>query len=397
MSRIDFLNAEFIRNPHPVYEELREKEPVSRFLLPNGLYAWMVTAYEDATAVLNDARFATKHPEQGDAAESNLSPHREIISRNLSNVSPEDHRRLRRLVQKAFTPRMVEGLRGRIEEITNELLDKAQDKGEMNLIDDFAFPLPIQVICEMLGVPVEDRDKFREWSNVIMEGFNNPGLAERSEEVLIEFIDYLRALIAERRNHLRSDLISDLIRVEDQGDVLSEHELYAMIFVLIVAGHETTVNLIGNGVLALLEHPQQKEMLKNRPELIHSAIEEMLRYEGPVEVTNVRWAAEDVELKGQQIRKGDMVFVCLSSANRDGKQFADPDTFDITRAANDHIAFGKGVHYCLGAPLARLEGEIAIGTLLRRMPDIRLKTEADSLTWRTGLILRGLKEIPVVF
>ena len=395
--KIDFLNEDFIRNPFPIYKEIREKDPIYRFLMPNGHLAWIITKYKEAVEILNDSRFVTNFPDNNQTGEPKLPPHQEIISRNLLSVNPSDHRRLRRLVQKAFTPRMVERLRGRIEEITNQLLDRVQHKGEMNLIEDFAFPLPIIVICEMLGVPIEDQDKFREWSDVIMEGVNNPNFSQQSEQVMIEFVDYLKELIGKRRNNLQQDLISDLISVEDEGDVLTEHELYALIFVLIIAGHETTVNLIGNGVLALLEHPDQKEMLKNQPELIHSAIEEILRYNGPAEVSNIRFATEDIEFKGKHIHKGDMLFVALSSANRDTEQFINPDTLDITRGANNHIAFGKGVHYCVGAPLARLEGEIAINTLLKRMPEIRLKTDQSFIEWRTGMIIRGVKEIPLLF
>lgn len=394
--KVDFLNRKFIRDPFPVYKEIRKKDPVYRFLMPNGHYAWIVTTYKHAEKVLNDARFVTGYPEQNETDESNLPPHKEIVSRNLLSVNPADHRRLRRLVQKAFTPRMVERLRGRIEEISNGLLDKVQNNGEMNLIEDFAFPLPIIVICEMLGVPLEDQDKFREWSNVIMESVNNPKLGEQSEAATIAFVEYLHDLIDQRRSQLQKDLISDLLSVEDEGDTLSENELYALVFVLIIAGHETTVNLIGNGVLALLEHPEQKEKLISQPELVHSAVEEMLRYNGPAEVSNIRWATEDIEVGGKLIQKGDMVFVSLSSANRDPQQFADPDTFDITREANTHLAFGKGIHFCLGAPLARLEGEVAIQTLLHRMPDLRLKESTDLLEWRPGMIIRGVEEIPLL-
>ncbi|MDU0070750.1 MULTISPECIES: cytochrome P450 family protein [Bacillus] len=397
MSKIDFLNKEFIRNPFPVYSEVREQEPVYRFLLPSGHYAWIVTRYDDAVKVLSDSKFIANPLHLNEADDPAEPPHKKIISRNLLSVNPADHRRLRRLVQKAFTPRMVERLRGRIEEIANELLDNVQDKGEMNLIEDYAFPLPIIVICEMLGIPHEDQDTFRKWSDVIMEGVNNPHFEQQSEEVMIAFVDYLRDLIARRRKELKEDLISDLISVEVEGDVLSEHEMYALVFVLIIAGHETTVNLIGNGILALLHHPDQKAKLQNQPELIHSAIEEMLRYDGPAEVSNIRWATEDAKLGGKTIRKGEMLFISFSSANRDPEKFADPDSFNITREANNHLAFGKGVHHCLGAPLARLEGEIAIGTLLRRMPDLRLKTNADFLEWRPGMIIRGLKEIPLLF
>lgn len=317
----------------------------------------------------------------------------------MISVGPEDHRRLRRLIQKAFTPRMIEGLRGRIEEISEELLDTIAGKGtrKMDLIEEYAFPLPIIVICEMLGVPLEDQDRFRGWSDVIMEGFNNPELDQASDEVMKAFVDYLQELIAERRKHLQNDLISSLISVEEEGEALTEQELYALVFVLIIAGHETTVNLIGNGVLALLEHPEQKQMLLAQPEFIQSAIEEMLRFNGPAEVSNIRWATEDLELDGKQIRQGDMLFVSLLSANRDSLKFQEPDTFDITRKVNDHIAFGKGVHYCLGAPLARLEGEIAVSALLRRMPDIRLEVEEEQLEWRPGMIIRGVKAFPVTF
>ena len=394
--KIDFLNEEFIRNPFPIYNEIRKKDPVFRFLMPNGQYAWIITRYRDANEILSDPRFITNF-EQPQTDELSTQSHKEILSRNLLNVNPSDHRRLRRLVQKAFTPRMVENLRSRVEEISNELLDKVQNKGNMRLIEDFAFPLPIIVICEMLGVPIEDQDKFREWSNILMEGVNNPKFTQQSEEVIIAFVNYLHDLIALKRSDLQEDLISYLISVEDEGDVLTQHELYALVFVLIIAGHETTVNLIGNGVLALLEHPEQKGKLKKQPGLIHSAIEEILRYDGPVEVSNIRWATENVEFKGKHIQKGEMVFISFSSANRDPQQFTNPDKFDITREANNHIAFGKGVHYCVGAPLARLEGEIAIGTLMRRMPNLRLNTDLNSLEWRSGMIIRGIKEIPLLF
>ncbi|WP_206669773.1 cytochrome P450 family protein [Paenibacillus luteus] len=245
-----------------------------------------------------------------------------------------------------------------------------QDKGKMNFIDDFAFPLPIIVICEMLGVPVQDQDEFRYWSNTVMEGAYNPSYTEEGAKAVEAFINYLQGLIKERRQNPQNDLISDLIKAEEQGDKLSEQDMYALIFVLIIAGHETTVNLIGNGVLALLEFPDQKEKLLKQPELIHSAIEEILRYNGPAEVSNISWVTEDIEFQGKSILKGEMVLISFASANRDAEHFHDPDLLDITRQANQHLAFGKGIHYCLGAPLARLEGEIAISTILHRMPEL---------------------------
>lgn len=399
-SKVDFMDHSFIQQPFPVYEKLRAEEPVHRLLLPSGHTAWMVTRYEDAVNILQDGRFVTGVLDnRKDDTEETIPPHQAIISRNLISVGPEDHRRLRRLIQKAFTPRMIERLRGRIVEISDELLDKIQagNTREFDLIEDYAFPLPIIVICEMLGVPLKDQDKFRAWSNTIMESVSNPQMNQESDEVMRAFVDYLQELITERRNHMQQDLISDLISIEEEGDKLTEQELYALVFVLIIAGHETTVNLIGNGMLALLEHPQQKQLLMQQPDLIKAAVEEVLRFNGPAEISNVRWAAENVDFQGIHIRQGDMMLVALSSANRDSNQYENPDTFDITRKVNDHIAFGKGIHYCLGAPLARLEGEIAINALLHRLPEIRLNTDAELLEWRPGMIIRGLKAFPVVY
>lgn len=399
-SKVDFLDHSFIQQPFPIYEKLRAEEPVHRLLLPSGHAAWMVTRYEDAVNILQDGRFVTGVLDnRNDESEESLPPHQAIISRNLISVGPEDHRRLRRLIQKAFTPRMIERLRGRIVEISDELLDKIQagNTREFDLIEDYAFPLPIIVICEMLGVPLKDQDKFRAWSNTIMESVSNPQMNQESDEVMKAFVDYLQELITERRSHIQQDLISDLISIEEEGDKLTEQELYALVFVLIIAGHETTVNLIGNGMLALLEHPQQKQLLMEQPDLIQAAVEEVLRFNGPAEISNVRWAAENVDFQGIQIRQGDMMLVALSSANRDSSRYENPDTFDITRKVNDHIAFGKGIHYCLGAPLARLEGEIAINALLQRLPEIRINTDAELLEWRPGMIIRGLKAFPVVY
>ncbi|WP_339255400.1 cytochrome P450 [Paenibacillus sp. FSL R5-0713] len=399
-SKVDFMDHSFIQQPFPVYEKLRAEEPVHRLLLPSGHAAWMVTRYEDAVNILQDSRFVTGVLDNRNVeTEESLPPHQAIISRNLISVGPEDHRRLRRLIQKAFTPRMIERLRGRIVEISDELLDKIQagNTREFDLIEDYAFPLPIIVICEMLGVPLKDQDKFRAWSNTIMESVSNPQMNQESDEVMKAFVNYLQELITQRRNHIQQDLISDLIGIEEEGDKLTEQELYALVFVLIIAGHETTVNLIGNGMLALLEHPQQKQLLMDQPDLIQAAVEEVLRFNGPAEISNVRWATENVDFQGIQIRQGDMMLVALSSANRDSSQYENPDTFDITRKVNDHIAFGKGIHYCLGAPLARLEGEIAINALLHRLPEIRLNTDAKLLEWRPGMIIRGLKAFPVVY
>jgi cytochrome P450 len=278
------------------------------------------------------------------------------------------------------------------------LLDAVQDRGEMDLIDDYAFPLPITVIAELLGVPAEDRNNFREWSDAAVSGNASQ---EYLEEILIPhmqaFTDYLRALFEEKHANPRDDLVSALVQAEEAGDKLSEDELLGMVFLLLVAGHETTVNLIGNGVLALLQHPDQLRKLKDDPSLIKPAVEELLRYDGPVETSTERFAREDVDMGRTVIPRGEMVLVVLAAADHDPERFSDPDNLDITRTDNRHLAFGKGVHHCLGAPLARMEGQIAISTLLRRMPNLRLKGSPESLSWRPGMILRGLRGLPVEF
>ena len=320
------------------------------------------------------------------------------LSRNMLDTDPPDHERLRALVSKAFTPRLIERMRPRVRAIADELLDAVQDKGEMDLIDDYAFPLPITVIAELLGVSAEDRNKFREWSNAAVSGDTTQEYVER---ILLPhmqaFTGYLREMFDEKRRNPRDDLISALVQAEEAGDKLGEDELLGMVFLLLIAGHETTVNLIGNGVLALLTHPDQLRRLREDPALIKPAIEELLRYDGPVETSTERFAREDVQIGDIIVQRGEMVLVVLASADHDPERFEDPDDLDITRADNKHLAFGKGIHFCLGAPLARMEGQIAINTLLRRMPDLRLKDPPEFLIWRPGLLLRGLKGLPVEF
>jgi cytochrome P450 len=305
---------------------------------------------------------------------------------------------LRRLVSKAFTPRLIERMRPRVQEIADALLDAVEEGGEMDLIDDYAFPLPIIVIAELLGVPAEDRNKFREWSNAAVSGDTTQ---EYVEKVLLPhmeaFVGYLRAMFEEKRKNPKEDLISALVRAEEAGDKLSEDELLAMVFLLLIAGHETTVNLIGNGTLALLQHPGELQKLKSDPALIKPAVEELLRYDGPVETSTERFVREDVRIGDTVIPKGEMVMVVIAAADHDPERFPEPDELDITRPDNKHLAFGKGIHHCLGAPLARMEGQIALGTLLRRMPNLRLKGSPESLTWRPRLVLRGLRSLPMFF
>jgi cytochrome P450 len=400
--RVDLLDPAFKADPYPTYAELRSTAPVHRVELPDGRGVWLITRYDDVQAVLKDGRFvkdwrSALTPEQL-AQVPPIPEVMEPLSRNMLDMDPPDHERLRALVSKAFTPRLIERMRPRVQAIADALLDSVQDRSEMDLIDDYAFPLPITVIAELLGVPAEDRNNFREWSDAAVSGNSTQ---EYVEEVLIPhmqaFTDYLRALFEEKRKNPRDDLVSALVRAEEAGDKLSEHELLGMVFLLLVAGHETTVNLIGNGVLALLQHPDQLRRLRDDPSLIKPAVEELLRYDGPVETSTERFAREDIQIGETVIPRGEMVLVVLAAADRDPARFADPDELDITRADNRHLAFGKGIHHCLGAPLARMEGQIAIATLLARMPKLRLKDSPDSLSWRPGMVIRGLRGLPVEF
>ena len=400
--RVDLFDPDFKANPYPTYARLRSEAPVHRVALPDGRGVWLVTRYEDVSAVLKDERFVkdwrdAMTPEQL----AQIPPIPEVmkpLTRNMLDTDPPDHERLRSLVQKAFTPRLIERMRPRVQAIADDLLHAVQDRGEMDLIDDYAFPLPIIVIAELLGVPAEDRNKFREWSNAAVSGDTTQ---EYMEKILLPhmqaFTGYLRVMFEEKRKNPKDDLISGLVRAEEAGDMLSEDELLGMVFLLLVAGHETTVNLIGNGMLALLQHPDQLQKLREDPSLIKPAIEELLRYDGPVETSTERFAREDIAIGGTVIPKGEMVMVVIASADHDPERFANPDELDLTRADNKHLAFGKGIHFCLGAPLARMEGQIAINTLLRRIPELRLADSPGSLTWRPGMVLRGLKGLPVEF
>ncbi|MCG7379732.1 cytochrome P450 [Paenibacillus sp. ACRSA] len=387
-SQPEFFTKEFTQNPYPVYENLRKNNPIYKVMFPSGEFGWIITRYEDAVEILKDSRLSK------DVAKRYGAENQSIFVNNMLFSDPPDHRRLRGLVQKAFTPKWIAGMRDHIQTIADNLLDQLESKDQMNLIDDYAFPLPIIVISEILGVPLEDQDKFRMWSNTIIDATSSEH-AEMFEQHAQEFIEYLNAWFDKVRKEPGDDLISQLVVAEEAGEKLTENELLGVVALLIIAGHETTVNLIGNGILALLEHPSQRDLLIEQPELIHQAIEEMLRYNGPVEFSTSRWALEDIQFRDQHVSQGELVIVALDSANRDEQQFPDADVFDITREKSPHLAFGKGIHLCLGAPLARLEGEIAVMTLLRRFPNMQLQADVDQLEWRPGMIVRGVKEIPL--
>lgn len=391
----------FKAEPFATYAQMRAEDPVC---LEHGLEGmiWFVTRRNEVETVLRDhRRFVkdwrnTRTPEEL-AQIPPEPPLSRLLNRHMLNIDGADHTRLRGLVNKAFTARMVHNLRGRVQGIADGLLDKVQARGQMDLIDEYAFPLPIVVISDLLGIPSEDRDSFRLWSNTFIAPTFSEEEWRRAEKLMIEFTDYLRRIFEQRRAEPRNDLITGLIQAEEAGDTLSEDELFAMVILLIVAGHETTVNLIGNGTLALLRHPEQLAKLKENPSLIESAVEELLRYDGPVDRATMRFAAEDVELGGQLIRRGEAVSVALTSANRDGAHFAHPDALDITREDNRHLAFGFGIHYCVGAPLARMEGQIAINTLVQRLPNLRLTVPVAALRWGTVPIIRGMQHMPVAW
>jgi len=397
----DLSSPQFKANPHPFYARLREEAPVWRTTLPDKRRAWLVTRYKDVAGVLKDDGFAkdplnAQDPEQ--RAEAPWVPgFLKPLERNMLDVDEPDHRRLRTLVSKAFTPRLIERLRGRIEAICQELLDAMERKGRAELVSDYALPLPATVIAELLGIPAGDHRKFHRWSNRIVS-ISSGRDVWRALPAALAFVRYLRRMTKLRRVLPEDDLISALVQAEEAGDRLSQDELLAMSFLLLVAGHETTVNLIASGTLALIEHPEQLENLKADPQLIKPAVEELLRYTSPVEIATERYAREDLEVSKTEVPRGELVLAVLGSANRDEQYFEDPDALDLARHPNKHLAFGRGgVHHCLGAPLARMEGQIAITALLRRFPDMNLAVTSESMRWRRGLFLRGLGRLPLEF
>jgi cytochrome P450 len=393
----DLASPAFKANPHPFYARLREEEPVWRTTLPDKRTAWLVTRYEDVAAVLKDDNFA-KDPRgaQEQRAEGPWVPgFLKPLEQNMLDLDDPDHKRLRTLVSKAFTPRLIERLRGRIEAICQELLGAMERRGRAELVRDYALPLPATVIAELLGVPAGDHRKFHRWSNRIVSVSSGRDVWQALPAALA-FVRYLRKMAERRRVSPGEDLMSSLVQAEEAGDKLSQDELLAMSFLLLVAGHETTVNLIASGTLALVQHPDQLEKLKSDPLLIKPAVEELLRYTSPVEISTERYARQDLEVSGTEVPRGELVLGVLGSANRDERYFDEPDALDLARDPNKHLAFGRGgVHHCLGAPLARMEGQIAITALLQRFPDVRLDAESGSLRWRRGLFLRGLQRLPL--
>ncbi|PGW25224.1 cytochrome P450 family protein [Bacillus cereus] len=397
---INLASAQFKEDAYEIYKESRKKQPI---LFVNQVEIgkeWLITRYEDALPLLKDNRLKKDWTNvfSQDTKNMYLSvDNSDHLTTHMLNSDPPNHSRLRSLVQKAFTPKMIAQLDGRIQRIADDLISDIERKGTLNLVDDYSFPLPIIVISEMLGIPKEDQAKFRIWSHAVIASPETPEEIKETEKQLSEFITYLQYLVDIKRKEPKEDLVSALILAESEGHKLSARELYSMIMLLIVAGHETTVNLITNTVLALLENPNQLQSLKDNPKLIDSAIEEGLRYYSPVEVTTARWAAEPFQIHHQTIQKGDMVIIALASANRDETVFENPEIFDITRENNRHIAFGHGSHFCLGAPLARLEAKIAITTLFNRMPKLQIKGNREEIKWQGNYLMRSLEELPLTF
>jgi cytochrome P450 len=378
---------------HQIYDALAAAGPVHRTPLPGGAEAWLVTGYAAARTALADPRLVKGGPGGGPYAGQLPADISAAMDHHLLALDPPDHTRLRRLVSAAFTRRRSELLAPRVREIADGLIAGFADRAEVDLVGAFAHPLPITVICELLGVPEADRAGFRAWSRPLVTG-TLAGF-EAFSAAATSMVGYLRELLADKRRDPADDLLSALLAVRDGDDALTEDELTSMAFLLLVAGHETTVNLIGNGLLALLTHPDQLAALRAEPDRIDAAIEELLRYDGPLQSTIPLVAAAPTDIAGVPVPAGDVVVVSLLAANRDPARLPGADRLDVRRTGVPHLAFGHGVHHCLGAPLARVEGRIALGAVLARFPDLRLAVPADELTRPPGLLMNGLDELPV--
>jgi cytochrome P450 len=418
----------FMATAYETYAELREKGRVARVELSFGANngrsddaqsrffngpTYFVSHYDDVVETLLDERFSVdaraqmtrEERQKADQGENAFRP----IARSLLSIDPPDHTRIRKLVQPSFTGRTMEAMRPAIQGIVDRLLDKAEreaaERGEtapnrrMELISAFAYPFPVTVISDLLGIPQEDRQQIKGWTENLLRADRgrDEALQEEVRQGLRDFTDYLKELFERKRREPGDDMISRMVQAQEDGDVLSEDELLSMAFIMYLAGHVTTVNLVGNGVVALLTHPDQLAKTKSDRTLAKNMVEETLRFWGPVDFVARRFAKHDLEIAGTEIDKGEQLTIGLASANHDPNRFANPEVYDITREdANRHVAFGKGIHVCLGAPLARIEGQIAFETLVRRYPDLRLAAPDEELTW-SGNFLRGFRQVPLLF
>ncbi|HEY7140592.1 MAG TPA: cytochrome P450 [Methylomirabilota bacterium] len=395
MAELNFLDPAFLEDPYPAYHRLRAEDPVHRH--PLGFY--VLTRYDDVAGFLRDGRFGKGGYQALFESRFGSGPDGPWLPMSMLFRDPPDHTRLRALVSKAFTPRVVEGLRAHIQAIVDRLLDGLAGAGRVDVVEALAYPLPVTVISELLGVPAGDSETVKVWSRDVARALDAialpvaPEVIERGSRATEEIAQYFRGLVEERRRRPGDDLLSGLVEAEEAGDRLSERELLATCLLLYVAGHETTVNLIGNGLLILLRHPAERRRLEADPGLLPGAIEELLRYDGPVQRVG-RMASRDAEIAGVQIPQGSLVLGLLGAANRDPAHFPEPDRLDLGRDQPRHLAFGSGIHYCLGAPLARIEAQVAIGTVLRRFPALALAAERP--VWRPSSTLRGLEALTVV-
>ena len=394
LNRFDVWSDDHRADPHTLYAAMRSEDPVYEGIGPvTGRSFWFLTRYDDVISCFRDPRMGRDVERLPSHLQDQHRFENEemlaVINTHMLNADPPDHTRLRRLVSRSFTSRRVEALRPRIDEISSGLLDGLGS--EVDLIHDYALPLPIAVIAELLGVPIDDFDEF----HAMVDAFLRSEDEAASMAAGMQVLQYINTSIEMKRTEPGDDLLSALVHLEEDGDRLSHIELTSMVNLLLIAGHETTVNLIGNGMLELLRHPDQMDRLRAEPGLIGTAIEEMIRFNGPVETPFPRFVYEDVEIAGASIPAGDMVIPVLLAANRDPAVFEEPDRFDIGRDPNRHVGFGFGIHHCLGAPLARIEGEIAIGNLLKRFESIELAVDPADLERNPGFFLRGLRSLPV--
>ena len=394
---LNFLSPDFLRNPYPAFQMLRANAPI----LKTEMGFWVASRYEDVTAILRDKRFGkcfVERIEHQYGAEVWDQPVYASMRNWMLVMDPPDHTRLRKLVARAFTPRRLKDLRPRIQQLVDDSLDVVQERHEMDFLADFAYPLPVHVICDMLGIPIENRNWFFDGSRVSGRLIDptpmTPDELKEVNEGHSVQVAYFRDLFERRRKEPGEDITTELLSAAEDGEKLSDDELIGNIILLFGAGHETTVNMLGNGMLHLLSNPEEWEKLKADPSLVTSAVEEMLRFDSSVQMTG-RAAFEDVEISGVTIPKGEQVLTLLGAANRDPEQYDDPEGFRVDRQNIQPTSFGGGIHHCLGAPLARLEGEIALSTLIKRLPNMRLAN--DELDWRKTFTLRGLSALPVVW
>jgi len=395
------FSDEILQDPYPTYARMHEEGPLH--YVDVGKWAvWSVFSHAECASIAKDTRLSAKRAKQmllplPLSRQAEFSELARMLGLWLIFMDPPEHTRLRKLLNKGFSAAAVEGLRPQVEAIVDQMLKPLQPGSEIDLMREFANPMPVRIILEMLGIPQELRDTFVEWSRAIAVFRGNPNRtveeARAAQDALIELTEFFRKTVAERRRNKGNDLISLLIDIEEEGEVLTEEELYAQCIALLFAGHETTRNLIGNGMYTLLQYPQETAELRERPEIIRSAVEELLRYESPVQFT-ARVLKEDIEICGQPIRKGWTVLCMLGAANRDPKQFKEPNQLDLKRLNNQHLAFSAGLHFCIGAQLARLEGQIALLNLAQRFPQMKLTGPRPE--WASTFGFRGLKSLPVI-